>query len=70
MILDFIKCKIRTITMIYYSHKAKFRNKREKEIWNKLLQLVENCNLTNYQTMFTEYENCKKEWETIQLEKN
>ena len=65
---DFIKCKIRT-TMNYSSHKAKYRNQREKEIWNKLLQLEENCNLTNNQTKFTEYENCKKEWEINQLEK-
>ena len=55
--------------MIYSGYKAKDRNKREKEIWKKLLQLEENCYLTNNQTMFTEYENWKKEWETIQLEK-
>ena len=67
---DFIKCKIRTTTMIYSSEKAKSRNKREKEIWNMLLQLEENCNRTNNQNTFTEYENCKTEWETIQLEKN
>ena len=45
------------------SHKAKCRNKREKEIWNELLQLEEDCNLTNNQTLVTEYEICKKKME-------
>ena len=65
---EFTKSKIRTETMTYAGHKARCKNMREKEILNKLSKLEENFNLTNDQTMLREYENCKKECETIQTE--
>ena len=69
LLWEFTKCKIRTETIIYAGHKARCKNMREKETLNKLSKLEENLNLTNDQTMLIEYENCKKEWETIQTEK-
>ena len=70
LLWEFTKCKIRMETMIYAGHKARCKNMREKEILNKLSKLEKKFNLTNDQTMLREYENCKKEWETIQTEKN
>ena len=69
MLWEFTKCKFRTETRIYAGHKAKYKNMKKKEILNKLSKLEQNFNLTNDQTIITEYENCKKEWETIQTEK-
>ena len=66
LLWEFTKCKI----MIYAGHKARCTNMREKEILNKLSKIEENFNLTNDQAMLREYDNCKKEWETIQTEKS
>ena len=64
LLWDLIKCKIRGLSISYSSFKAKERNKLEKELKENLETLESKLHTDD--TLITEYESIKREYEQIQ----
>ena len=68
MAWEYLKCQIRTDTMIYASQKAKETKKKELEIARQLTVLEQELNHEN-KTGIEKYYELKKEWESIESDK-
>ena len=64
---EYLKCQIRTDTMVYASQKAKIKRAKEIELENRLENLEQN--LQNNENNFLKYQLLKNEWEDIQRER-
>jgi hypothetical protein len=64
---DFIKCKLRGMTISHSSYKAKLRKQSELELLDKLESLEKEIH--NNDDLLTEYETTKREFEQIQTYK-
>ena len=66
LLWEFLKCQIRSDTILYSGQKAKHRRQREMELSTKLDYLEKNldkneCNYVDYQLIKTEWENLQNE---------
>ena len=64
---EYLKCQIRTDTMVYASQKAKIKRAKEIELENRLENLEQN--LQNNENNFLKYQLLKNEWEDKQRER-
>ena len=62
---DFLKCKIRTVTIDYSIKKSKERKQREKIINNQLKSLEEQYSYNSDQNLSRKIEQCKQELENL-----
>ena len=69
LLWDFIKCKLRGITISHATHKAREKKKKEKELQDKLLQLELNLGMTPSHDSLEAYSEVKHELESIHLER-
>ena len=69
LLWEFIKCKVRSETMVYSSHKAKLGRKREVELLYRLEKLESQLKSEENDLSHTEYYSVKKEWEELCSEK-
>ena len=65
---EYLKCQIRTDTMIYAGKKAKEQRQKEKELTQKIEELEHN--VTSNKNEHLEYQQLKSEWESIQRNKS
>ena len=70
LLWEFIKCKVRSETMVYSSHKAKLGRKREVELLYRLEKLESQLKSEKNDLSHTEYYRVKKEWEDLCSEKS
>ena len=64
---EYLKCQIRSDTMLFAAKRAKEKRQKEIELSNRIENLEKN--LDNNETNFLEYQHTKAEWEDIQTEK-
>ena len=65
---EYLKCQIRTDTMIYAGKKAKEQRQKEKKLTQKIEELEHN--VTSNKNEHLEYQQLKSEWESIQMNKS
>ena len=66
MLWEYMKCQIRTDTMLYAGIKAKLNKKVEKELLGQLTDMEKKLDYNNEHKYYT----LKKQWEKLQAEKN
>ena len=67
LLWEYLKCQIRSDTIIYSGQKAKQRRQRERELVDKLEDMEKK--LDNNESSYVEYQSVKTEWENLQNEK-
>ena len=67
LLWEYLKCQIRSDTILYSGQKAKQRRQRERELLDKLENLEKNLNTND--SNYIEYQSVKTEWENLQSEK-
>ena len=65
---EYLKCQIRTDTMIYAGKKAKEQRQKEKELTQKIEEREHN--VTSNKNEHLEYQQLKSEWESIPMNKS
>ena len=68
LLWEYLKCQIRSDTILYSGQKAKQRRQRETELLDKLEYLEKNFN--SNESNYIEYQSVKAYWENLESEKN